>query len=184
MRSVECQYRLGASSDALCVGVLATQVFLDTYATEGIRPELAREVLASYSPQAFAGRLAASSAVFVLAEAAGGLVAFAEMHGDSPCPAGVVATRVELVRLYVQPSFQRHRIGTSLLSKAEEHARAAGAQALWLSAWAGIAERSRSIDLRGVPTSVRWITSSRAALMRTVYLSGSCRRTRRSVRWS
>ena len=35
--------------DALCLSVLTMQVFLDTYATEGIRPSLAREVLTSYA---------------------------------------------------------------------------------------------------------------------------------------
>ena len=37
--------RRGRENDALCVSVLATQVFLETYAGGGIRPDLAREVL-------------------------------------------------------------------------------------------------------------------------------------------
>ncbi|MDR6580216.1 hypothetical protein J2X88_005123 [Pseudomonas extremaustralis] len=31
--------------DALCIGVLGMQVFLDTYATEGIRTSIATEAL-------------------------------------------------------------------------------------------------------------------------------------------
>ncbi|MEO8132440.1 MAG: hypothetical protein ABI831_00440 [Betaproteobacteria bacterium] len=38
-------FRLATDTDALCIGVPATQVFLDTYATDGIRPSLALEVL-------------------------------------------------------------------------------------------------------------------------------------------
>jgi hypothetical protein len=41
--------RTAANDDALCLGVLGIQVFLDTYATEGIRPSIAREVLAALS---------------------------------------------------------------------------------------------------------------------------------------
>ena len=37
--------RPATADDALCLGVLAMQVFLDTYATEGIRPPIAREAL-------------------------------------------------------------------------------------------------------------------------------------------
>ncbi|HOZ25184.1 MAG TPA: hypothetical protein PLI83_10420, partial [Thermomonas sp.] len=37
--------RPATPDDALCLGVLGLQVFLDTYATGGIRPTLAREVL-------------------------------------------------------------------------------------------------------------------------------------------
>ena len=35
------QLRPATADDALCLGVLATQVFLDTYATGGIRPQIA-----------------------------------------------------------------------------------------------------------------------------------------------
>jgi hypothetical protein len=47
-------YRLALPSDALCLSVLATQVFLDTYATQGIRPAIAREVRQYLSEEAFA----------------------------------------------------------------------------------------------------------------------------------
>ena len=50
--------RSGTPEDALCLGVLATQVFLDTYATNGIRSDLAREALSVYSQETFAARLA------------------------------------------------------------------------------------------------------------------------------
>jgi hypothetical protein len=76
--SAGCSYRTATSSDALCLGVLATQVFLDTYATEGIRADLAREVLNNYSPEVFAARLADRSHALLLAERAGHLVGFAD----------------------------------------------------------------------------------------------------------
>jgi diamine N-acetyltransferase len=129
-------YRAAVPEDALCIGVLAMQVFLDTYAIEGIRPDLAREALAGYSPDAFAARLADRHVSFVLAESPGHLVGFAEVHRGSPCPADPKAA-VELVRLYVQQPFQRQGIGVALLRHAEAQAAAGGARALWLSAWCG-----------------------------------------------
>jgi len=102
--------RRGREDDALCVAVLATQVFLDTYAEGGIRPDLAREVLTGYSQEAFARRLADPATTFLLAE---------------------------LVRLYVQRPFLRQGLGTDLIHGAEKAAFEQGAGALWLSAWSG-----------------------------------------------
>ena len=65
--------------DELCVSVLATQVFLDTYATDGIRPEIAREVLASYSRQAFIEALADPGTKIVVAEHKGHMIGFAQV---------------------------------------------------------------------------------------------------------
>ena len=97
---VTVNYRSGTPQDALCLGVLATQVFLDTYATNGIRPDLAREALAVYSQKTFAARLADSDICFILAKVQGYLVAFAEVALGKACPARGVAA-VELARLYV-----------------------------------------------------------------------------------
>ena len=41
-------FRPATPADALCLGVLSTQVFLDTYATQGVSPSLAREALAQH----------------------------------------------------------------------------------------------------------------------------------------
>jgi hypothetical protein len=46
--------RRAKAADALCIAVLGTQVFLDTYAVDGIRPALAREALETLSPGAMA----------------------------------------------------------------------------------------------------------------------------------
>lgn len=62
----EVLIRPATPADALCLGVLATQVFLDTYATTGIRPALAREVLRAYSTEAFATCLADPQSVVQL----------------------------------------------------------------------------------------------------------------------
>lgn len=129
-------FRAGVPSDALCVGVLATHVFLDTYAGQGIRPDLAREALAVYSTGAFAARLADPARRFVLAGSEGHLVGFAEVALDSPCPIPAGA-QAEVVRLYVHPRLQRQGIGHALLKQAEQLAVAHGTQAIWLSAWTG-----------------------------------------------
>ncbi|MGI9336455.1 MAG: GNAT family N-acetyltransferase [Gammaproteobacteria bacterium] len=136
----DVEFRTGNEADALCVGALAIQVFLDTYAKEGIRPDLAREALANYSPQAFSQRLADHNTTIVVAEKDGFVFAFGEVTRNRPCPVVDVVDTVELVRLYVQPTSQRHGLGRALLGQAEKLAIEAGAGSLWLTAWTGNAQ--------------------------------------------
>lgn len=131
------QLRSATPDDALCVGVLAMQVFLDTYATEGIRPQLAREVLAHCAPEAFASRIACPRTAFVLAEHAGHLVGFAELTATDQVPLDGLLGGVELVRLYVQRPFQQRGVGRLLLQRAEALAGERGGSLLWLTAWSG-----------------------------------------------
>ena len=51
-------FRPAAPEDARVLSVLAMQVFLDTYATDGIDAALAAEVSTVYTSEVFRGRLA------------------------------------------------------------------------------------------------------------------------------
>jgi len=51
------------------LGMLGSQVFLDTYATDGIRPAIAREALASFSTEAMASSLAKPRTRILVADA-------------------------------------------------------------------------------------------------------------------
>lgn len=129
--------RPGIPDDALTIAALAVQVFLDTYATEGIRPDLAREAFTEYSAEAFASRLHEPARRFILAEQANGVVGFAELVAiPLPATAGTVVG-AQLVRLYIQPRFQRSGLGQRLLQAAELAASSLGLPALWLTAWEG-----------------------------------------------
>lgn len=127
--------RLAATDDALCIGALATQVYLDTYAPEGMRADLAREVQSLFSTAAIAAQLAKPDTRFLLAEVGGRLVGFLELALHAPCPLADAAD-AEIVRLYLHRNFQRHGLGRSLCDQAQALARSR----LWLSAWAGNAQ--------------------------------------------
>ena len=57
--SADILVRAAGDADALCLHALATQVFLDTYATEGTREALAREAQQELSVAAFLEQLEA-----------------------------------------------------------------------------------------------------------------------------
>lgn len=137
MSILEAQLRPAAPDDATTIAALAVQVFLDTYATEGIRPDLAREAFSEYSTEAFALRLQESARRFFLAEQSSGLLGFAEVHvSPRSAPAGSVVG-AQLVRLYVQPKAQGRGLGWRLLQEAERAAAAAAPGSVWLTAWEG-----------------------------------------------
>ena len=160
MTAAPVAYRLATAADALCVGVLAMQVYLDTYATEGIRPDIARDVLVDYTPDAYARRLVRPDARTMLAERAGHLLGFAEVRLNQPCPVSDIACTVELDRLYVQRHVHRQGIGAALLRQAEAMAQQHGAGGLWLTAWSGNANALAFYPRQGykaVGTAQHWI---------------------------
>lgn len=128
--------RAAVEGDALCLGVLGTQVFLDTYATGGIRPTLAREVLASFSRDACRAFIAAPGSVVCVAEANGHLVGFSHLALAARHELAPQGVQAELVRLYVQEPFTGRGLGGRLLRAAEASAVAAGGTVLWLTPWA------------------------------------------------
>jgi GNAT superfamily N-acetyltransferase len=128
--------RPATADDALCLGVLGTQVFLDTYATRGIRPTLAREVLAAFSPGSCAALLRGSGSRVCVAEFDGHLVGFSELRPGAAHERAPAGAQSELRRLYVQAPFSGRGVGLALLREAERAAAAGGTEALWLTSWA------------------------------------------------
>ncbi len=134
--SVDFVYLRGTPEDAPCLSALATQVFLDTYAMNGINADIANEALSVYSQQAFSARLRDKAAEITLVQRNGYVVAFLDISLQSECPVpGIVGH--EVLRLYVQAPFQRCGLGSELLRRAEARAAGGGATFTWLTAWSG-----------------------------------------------
>lgn len=72
--------------DATCLAALASLVWLDTYATAGIRPALARYVQASLNPQTFLEKLADGSQHILLIERDAHVLAYAVLQVGAVCP--------------------------------------------------------------------------------------------------
>lgn len=118
--------------DAPSLAVLASQVWLHTYATEGITDAIAQYVLSALTPARFETLLADSAVDLIVAEAGAALLGFASVRHRTPCPdrADVSA---ELQTLYVQEHGQGQGIGTALLQAAQAQARKRSKSRLWLS---------------------------------------------------
>ncbi len=127
--------RTAQPEDALCLSVLAMQVFLDTYATEGIRPQIAREVLSAYSQDRFNLAVQDPLTHITVAERNRHLVGFAQVTFGAMHERAPVGVQSELLRLYVQEPCTGAKLGTQLLARAEQVAAAGGATVLWLTPW-------------------------------------------------
>jgi len=136
-RVLDLSLRPAGLGEAACIGVLGTQVFLDTYAPQGIRPLLAYEVLEHFSTDVIARALAQSATRFIVAELAGHLVGFAQLTQGTKPPHADAADAVELERLYVLERFTARGIGKRLLCECERWAASQRAPMLWLTAWVG-----------------------------------------------
>ena len=141
--------RPAVAADALSIAVLGQQVFLDTYATDGIRPEIAREVRSLFDLDVVSALLAAPSTRCVVAERTGHLIGFAQCATDDTHTHVRADRPIKLNRLYVQERFSGTGVGTVLLARVESLARLEGSDALWLTTWVGNARALAFYPRRG-----------------------------------
>ncbi|SFA90379.1 GNAT family N-acetyltransferase [Pseudomonas sp. NFPP24] len=121
--------------DALCLGVLGMQVFLDTYAPQGIRGSIATEVLEAFAPQVMARLIADPGILLMVAESNHHLLGFAQVRLNARHPLIDAVDVAELQRLYIQERFTGLGIGYQLLQAAERGAVTGGASMLWATVW-------------------------------------------------
>lgn len=129
--------RTATAQDALCLAVLGMQVFLDTYATEGIRDSIAREALEAFSPGNMSKIIAKSHTFIILALVDDHLVGFAQVAMNTDHDLICHPNSSELQRLYVQENFTGRGVGYKLLEEAEKYAYIGGAALLWATVWIG-----------------------------------------------
>ena len=118
--------------DAKRLSVLATQVFLHTYATDGITPAISEHILSEITPAVYSALLRNPAVFTSVAEQGDNLLGFAVIHLDSVCPDADDAM-VELQTLYVQEHFAGKGIGHGLLTKVQELAHLGANSRLWLT---------------------------------------------------
>lgn len=124
--------REGLPGDAVRLAILASQVWLDTYAVDGISNDFANYVLSEFTPGNFEAALGDPGTCFILAERGDNIAAFARVAFSAACPAKGCSTS-ELETLYVQERFTRQGLGQALLHAAEAKAWERSGLPLWLT---------------------------------------------------
>lgn len=126
------QIRPATRQDSLCLAALGQQVWLDTYAQDGIRPALATYVHQHFTPARFDLQVSSAQQRLWVAEAHGHLLGYLQLDLAAPCPVAGGGT-VEISTLYVLRHAQGQGLGRRLLDAASQHAHGSGQAGLWLS---------------------------------------------------
>lgn len=129
--------RPAGGDDARLLAMLGAQVFLDTYATEGIGRALASHCAREFTEGRFLELLRGPRRAFFVAHGPEGAVGYAHLDLDGRTALADAGRQAELVQLYVSRHHARRGAGRALLARAAAHARTDGAGLLWLSAYHG-----------------------------------------------
>ena len=124
--------RTARVDDAACIAVLATQVWLHTYATQGISAVISHYTRTQLIPEKYLALLDDPLARLWVAELDGYLIGFAVVKFDASCPVHAPVS-AELQTLYVQEHFVGQGVGRQLLWVAEDMARTQTGLPLWLT---------------------------------------------------
>ena len=118
--------------DAANLSALATQVWLQTYATGGINSTISKYVHFEFSTERFESRVCALLSVILVAEIGTNIIGYAWVTMSTKCPQ-VTKARAELATLYVQEPFVGQAVGASLLKEGESWAQVVGDTFCWLT---------------------------------------------------
>jgi ribosomal protein S18 acetylase RimI-like enzyme len=124
--------RQGQRRDAENLSALAIQVWLHTYATEGVSSAISRYVLSEFTPEKFEALLSHEASAVLVAEVGENLVGYATVITGRACPVAT-SSKAELATLYVQEPFIGKGVGSALLGQVEQWARQRTNTPVWLT---------------------------------------------------
>jgi diamine N-acetyltransferase len=133
IKRYEMSIRKSDHQDAEKLAALAIQVWLRTYATEGISSVISRYVLSEFTPEKFSALISEKSCAVFVAEKDKNLTGYATVKVGTLCPVPSSA-KIELATLYVQEPFIGTGIGRSLLGHAQQWAKESASSPIWLTA--------------------------------------------------
>lgn len=124
-------YGLAKMEDALRISILFKQVYIQTYATEGITVEFANFITQRFSPEYVASSIKNSPGQILVAYNDGNPIAVAELDYNATCSIGEIKAP-ELSKFYILERFYGQGIGIGLIEFLEKEVRLKGHEELWL----------------------------------------------------
>lgn len=132
---VDGTVRLAARDDAALLAELGGRTFRDTFGADTRPEDLDVYVAASFGPDIQASELADPASRFLVFEVDGVPAGYARLR-SGVAPACIDGVRpVEIVRFYVDAPWIGRGVAAKLMRACLEHARALGADVVWLDVW-------------------------------------------------
>lgn len=129
---MDLRYGLAGPTDAANLAALSIEVWLHTYARDGIRQAFSDYVLREFTSARFEAHIADPRQVIVTCGRGPYLLGYLRLDFEAACPT-VPGLRGEIATLYVRARHAREGIGTGLLAEASDLCRARGLEAFWLA---------------------------------------------------
>ncbi len=127
--------RLASVSDAAALASLASQTFIDTYAEQNTRENLAAHLQESYTQQRQAREINDPTMVTLLVESLDELVGFAQMRRDHKPDCVTDPSAIEIWRFYISVPWHGKGVAAALMDRCVLEARQRDAQSVWLGVY-------------------------------------------------
>lgn len=127
--------RKATLADAPAIVALARSTFYDTYAVYNTAENMDKYLSENFTLPKVESEFEEPNGVFLLAFHENELAAYAKLH-TIETPASLAGRKhLELERIYVERSFQRLKLGSTLLKACMDTARENDFDTLWLGVW-------------------------------------------------
>jgi diamine N-acetyltransferase len=127
--------RFANIEDSKNITVLKQQVWIATYAVEGIRNEFSNYVLTEFTPEKIRSTIQDKNRIILIAENNNHLVGCVEIALNEKCPVELGNDCPEIAVLYVLERFMGKGIGKMLLHEAIEKIKKLGYKSTWLTVY-------------------------------------------------
>jgi diamine N-acetyltransferase len=127
--------RFATRADAEALARLGEQTFRDTFAADNNPDDLQAFLAATFAPALQLRELEDASRTFLVAEAGGTLVAYAQLVRGAVPECVNDADAVEVLRFYVARSWHGTGLAQRLMERCLTHIRDSGARTVYLGVW-------------------------------------------------
>ncbi len=126
--------RKATIEDSANIAMLSIQVWLHTYATDGVCSKFSNYLLKAFSPEVIAENITSEKFQYFLYEEGEHLLGYTLLNRDASSPSGKV-NLIEMDRLYVQEHHHGKSIGSQLINTAMNYCRESNKSGLWLTVY-------------------------------------------------
>jgi diamine N-acetyltransferase len=127
--------RAGTVQDAAALAAFAARTFAETFAADNSAADMQAHLSRTYGVAEQTAELSDPEVITLLVEAAGRLVAYAQVRHTSGPPCVEARSASELHRFYVDTVAHGTGVAQRLMAAVWDAARAAGIRHLWLGVW-------------------------------------------------
>lgn len=127
--------RRGTRADDTLLAEMGRRTFSAAFGADNRPEDMAQYLAGAFSPEIQARELADPRSTFLIAEIGGEAAGYARLLLGPHPPAVTGRLPVELVRIYAEPAWIGHGVGSALMAACLERAAELGCDAIWLGVW-------------------------------------------------